>query len=74
MLKLDALRSYGDHYGTAFVPPKYISDDGLALGTWVADQRYKYRGRRLPPEKAALLEAVPGWSWAGPRTEAVTNE
>lgn len=57
------LSSYILREGHALVPTSYRETDGFALGMWVSNQRIKYRGGRLSPERAARLEALRGWRW-----------
>ena len=49
--------------GHAKVPTTLVVD-GIALGNWVVSQRLAFKDGRLDPERAARLEALPGWSWA----------
>lgn len=37
----------------------------LPLGNWVANQRQEHRDGMLREDRAAELEAVPGWTWDG---------
>ncbi len=48
--------------GHAHVPYKHV-EDGYRLGQWVVVQRSFYSARRLSNERAARLEALPGWAW-----------
>jgi superfamily II DNA or RNA helicase len=43
--------------------PKDHREDGYPLGQWAGDQRNWYRSGRLRPDRAAHLEALPGWEW-----------
>jgi len=56
------LRAYVAAYGTA-TPATHLLVDGFALGRWVARCREQFRVGVLEAERAAVLEAVPGWSW-----------
>jgi hypothetical protein len=56
----NALKTFAERAGHARAPQKYV-ENGLRLGQWVAVQR---RTRdSMSPERVALLEALPGWSW-----------
>ena len=81
---LEALNRYVETHGTARVPQGYEErddptaihgvgrsprTDGFQLGKWANKRRGEYRKGTLGPERIALLEALPGWSWK-PRTEA----
>jgi superfamily II DNA or RNA helicase len=59
------LLQYVAREGHARVPPKHV-EQGQQLGLWVVAQRSAYRDRlpRLTPDRAARLEALPGWVWA----------
>lgn len=64
-----ALHRYAVREGHPRVPKTHV-EDGVALGRWVRRQRENYSAGSLATERAALLEAVPGWTWAperGPR-------
>jgi superfamily II DNA or RNA helicase len=47
--------------GHALVSTGQVEPDGYRLGAWVNNRR-TYR-RKLPPQQAARLEALPGWTW-----------
>ncbi|MGV0991177.1 MAG: Helicase associated domain protein [Mycobacterium sp.] len=55
-----AVKKYAARVGHARVPATH-KENGLRLGQWVAVQR-NWR-ENIPPERIALLEAIPGWSW-----------
>ncbi len=56
------LRMYVAREGDARVLLGFKTSDGYPLGVWVSTQR----GRAAtPPERAARLEAVAGWTWDG---------
>lgn len=54
------LASFVERQGHARVPRDFL-DDGINLGSWVAEQR----GTRakMTDERRQRLEALPGWSW-----------
>lgn len=58
----DALALYVDRKGHARVPGGHREGD-LKLGTWVIAQRQGRRSGTLTAERAALLAALPGWTW-----------
>lgn len=75
--QLDALEDYLEEHRR--MPPRGEMVDALPLGEWVYEQRRRHRQGRLTKERAAELEAVPGFSWlpapragnpklSGPRT------
>ena len=45
------------------LPRQVESYRGVNIGIWISKQRSTRRGK-LPPERVAALEAVPGWVWA----------
>lgn len=55
------LREYVGVHGHARVPPAHITENGLTLGTWVANQRH--RKGRLSSERRVALQRLPGWVW-----------
>ncbi len=65
--RLAALRAYVAAHG--WLPPK---DHPSGLGNWVRRQRDTRAADvgAMAPERAAALEAVPGWSWDGRRAAA----
>lgn len=75
-----ALLQYAEREGTAHVVASHRETFGnveVPLGTWTATQRQRHRRGFLPPGRAALLEALPGWEWGplapGPAAETERN-
>ncbi|MBT2269595.1 helicase associated domain-containing protein, partial [Rhodococcus erythropolis] len=58
----DVLQKYVAEHGSADVPRR-AAVDGVRLGQWVSRQRTHRRGGRLSPERVAVLEDLPGWTW-----------
>jgi superfamily II DNA or RNA helicase len=62
-----ALQHFVEREGHALVPqarpPKRYVEDGYNLGHWVNQQRASYRRGELSSDRAARLEALPGWVW-----------
>jgi superfamily II DNA or RNA helicase len=56
----EGLKKFAEREGHARAPHPYV-EDGLKLGQWVAVQRVNRD--EMSPEREALLEALPGWSW-----------
>lgn len=67
---LAAARAHAVRTGSAAVPPGHITSDGFKLGHWAAYQRTLYRRGELTEERAAALEALPGWRWSATRTRS----
>ena len=64
---LEALQQFVDREGHALVPRSHLEpfkNEDLNLGSWVSNGRTSWRKGRLSPERAAALEAVPGWGWS----------
>ena len=59
---LQHLRSFIEVHGRL---PKQVEPafQGEELGSWVHSQRHLYQAGRLPQERAAALESIPGWVW-----------
>ncbi|BBY53993.1 hypothetical protein MKOR_12440 [Mycolicibacillus koreensis] len=57
------LSAYVAKHGHSRVPQCHITADGYRLGQWVATQRRAYRNGKLPANRTARLEALPGWAW-----------
>jgi len=58
------LQAYGEEKGNTRVPASHtesISGKVYRLGSWVAHMRTQ--SERLPPERIARLNALPGWVW-----------
>lgn len=49
--------------GHLLVPNRYKTDDGIPLGSWVGDQRKKYKNRTLKSDRIKKLESNPEWIW-----------
>ncbi len=65
----DIAYSYAEQYfeenGHLFVPKKYVTPDGFALGKWIQEQRESYLGlsiRQISDEKIDMLEEI-GMFW-----------
>lgn len=57
-----ALEQFAVREGHTSVPRSY-REAGRELGKWAAAQRAAYRAGEMPPERAARLQALPGWDW-----------
>jgi hypothetical protein len=55
------LWDYQRDHQSACVPRSYVAEDGFRLGSWVGRRRAQ-RGHDLGMD--ALLESIPGWTWA----------
>ena len=60
---MKSLKSMSKSEGHARAPQNFITEEGFALGTWVAAQRRAYNIKRLSEDRIKALEALPGWSW-----------
>ncbi|WP_176921738.1 DEAD/DEAH box helicase [Micromonospora sp. WMMB235] len=60
---ITALTGYVAVHGHARVAVSHVTDDGFPLGRWAAKRRDEYRAGKITNERAALLAALPGWSW-----------
>ncbi|WIB65380.1 helicase associated domain-containing protein [Curtobacterium sp. MCBD17_040] len=61
-----ALLEFRHELGHANPSRDYVTPAGLLLGKWVITQRAGYAGTgsaRITPERAHLLESIPGWYW-----------
>jgi superfamily II DNA or RNA helicase len=68
------LVEYAQNHSTARVPATYSDDDGYRLGTWAAQQRYKYADGTLDPEQAKRLAKLPGWEWTPSRSALIRTQ
>lgn len=57
-----ALQSFVAREGHARVPQGHV-EEGVRLGSWVAEQRNNRRDQRLDSVRTGRLEAEPGWTW-----------
>ena len=63
---LSVLRQFVKREGHARVAAKHVEatdSEDIRLGTWVSKRRAEYAKGRLPAERIADLEALPGWEW-----------
>src|SRR5262249_46089416 len=44
--------------------PQMHRESGWPLGKWVLSRRVEHHRGRLAPERIALLESQPGWTWS----------
>ena len=58
-----ALQGFVEREGTAHPIERQSIEGGYGLGEWVAGQRKKYKGGRLPTDRIERLESVRGWTW-----------
>jgi hypothetical protein len=58
-----ALVNYVGEKGFDAISQKIITNDGIKIGTWIGTQRANRE--KLPQNKIAALEAIPGWKWSG---------
>ena len=69
-LAVTALAQYADTHGHLRLPDQHtvtVHGVQIALAQWVAARRHEHRRGALDPDRAATLEAIPGWTWAAPR-------
>ena len=59
-----ALKTYVVDHGNARVSNKHKTNEGVALGSWVANQRTAYKNGKLSQERITRLEVLPGWVWS----------
>ncbi|GAA1479012.1 hypothetical protein GCM10009623_34580 [Nocardioides aestuarii] len=59
---LRVLEAYVAREEHANVPWEHV-EDGVPLGRWVGAKRAQRRRGRMPADRAATLEALPGWVW-----------
>lgn len=67
-LAFTALRRFTereDHACPTVTHREPLHDTTVAVGQWVALQRFKRRRDELDPTHEALLAALPGWKWDG---------
>lgn len=59
----ESLEEFVKNNGHARPSNNYKTEVGFALGTWVTDQRKRYKEAKLEPHRVAHLEGLPGWVW-----------
>jgi superfamily II DNA or RNA helicase len=60
--RYNLLARWTSQHRHAAIPPSLVID-GINLRTWVGEQRQQWKRGRIPAERAALLEKLPGWAW-----------
>src|SRR5262249_29863413 len=60
--RYDRLAGWAREQGHAR-PPAGLVIEGIRIGGWVTEQRHQWRRGRMAPQRAELLEALPGWAW-----------
>lgn len=55
-------QAYCAEHGSANVPADYVTEEGFALGQWIATQRRKYKAEKLKPKQIERLERL-GIEW-----------
>ena len=58
----DALLSFVDREGHAAVPTGHV-EAGMPLSAWVIRHRQDHKAGKVPADRAARLDALPGWTW-----------
>jgi hypothetical protein len=61
------LSEFAKREGHARVKQGFVEEDGYRLGSWAQNQRA--RRDKMPVERKARLEALPGWIWAADSPE-----
>lgn len=61
-ISYDLAAEYYNENGNLLIPDKYVTNEGIKLGRWIATQRSNYKENTLPKEKAKLLEDI-GMIW-----------
>ena len=58
-----AASAYAAEHGHTRILKSHVTSDGYRLGQWVGVQRRAFREGKLPADRVARLEALPGWVW-----------
>lgn len=77
---LVALRQFAEREGHCNVPAVHtelVGEKEVTLGAWVGYVRQRRRKNQLSEDRAAQIQAVPGWQWGplkpGPATDMNRN-
>ena len=78
---IKALSQFAQREGHCNVPAihtEIVDNSDVTLGAWVGYVRQRRRKNQLSDNRAAELQAVPGWQWGplkpGPATDAERNQ
>lgn len=58
----EAAKRYRSEHGDLAVHARYVTEQGMNLGSWISSQRYAYKRGKLSDEQIELLEKL-GMSW-----------
>ena len=56
------LKNYSTSSGTSLIRSDEIVD-GKRIGSWIVNQRHRFKSKQLTENQVAMLEALPNWSW-----------
>lgn len=60
--KFEEAKAYKRAHGNLNVPSQFVSEQGTKLGTWLINQRMKYKKGKLTQEQIRLLNSI-GFAW-----------
>ena len=73
---LRAIRQFAEREGHSLIPAIHVEIvDGqeVRVGAWVGYTRQREKNGKLPAERRAALNAIPGWQWGPLKPGPVTN-
>lgn len=69
---LERLPQFQAEFGHGWVPTKWVTTDGFALGAWAQQQRSAHRHGTLDAKRRLALDAA-GFTWTRPRIERLPS-